>query len=104
MALSLPNANEQPHFEKPSFRIGTKIFASYDEKNKRACIKLSEIDQNVFCLIPGQLFYAVPNAWGKQGWTFVDTARIDEDTMLDALKTAHATVSAKKPAVKKSKK
>ena len=48
LALSFPGTNEQPHFEKTSFRIGKKIFATLDEKNNRACLKLSEIDQDVF--------------------------------------------------------
>ncbi|RYG30998.1 MAG: MmcQ/YjbR family DNA-binding protein, partial [Chitinophagaceae bacterium] len=48
LALSFPDATEEPHFEKTSFRIKKKIFATYDAKKNHACIKLSEIDQNVF--------------------------------------------------------
>lgn len=28
LALALPDAHEEPHFERTSFRVGTKIFAS----------------------------------------------------------------------------
>jgi hypothetical protein len=48
LALSFPEVTEKPHFEKTSFRVKKKIFATYDDKLQRACIKLSEIDQNVF--------------------------------------------------------
>jgi predicted DNA-binding protein (MmcQ/YjbR family) len=48
LALSFPETTEEPHFEKSSSRVKKKIFATYDDKNKRACIKLSEIDQDVF--------------------------------------------------------
>jgi predicted DNA-binding protein (MmcQ/YjbR family) len=48
LALSFPEATEEPHFDKTSFKVKKKIFATYDDKKKRACIKLSEIDQNVF--------------------------------------------------------
>mgnify|MGYP003577946137 CR=1 FL=1 len=35
LAMSFPNATEEPHFEKTSFRINKKIFATFDEKKKR---------------------------------------------------------------------
>jgi predicted DNA-binding protein (MmcQ/YjbR family) len=44
IALSFPEETEEPHFEKTSFSVKKKIFASYDEINNRACVKLSEID------------------------------------------------------------
>jgi hypothetical protein len=31
-ALSLPEAHESPHFERTSFRVGTKIFATMTER------------------------------------------------------------------------
>lgn len=36
LALSFENAIEEPHFEKTSFRVNKKIFATFDEKNNRA--------------------------------------------------------------------
>ena len=48
LALALPETTEEPHFEKLSFRVKKKIFATYDDKNQTACVKLSEIDQDVF--------------------------------------------------------
>ena len=32
MALSLPGAVELPHFDRASFRVNKKIFATLDEK------------------------------------------------------------------------
>lgn len=88
-ALSLPETSEVPHFEKTSFRVKKKIFATYDEKNNRACLKLSEIEQNVFSLIDKKVIYAVPNKWGKQGWTFIELDKINNNILEDALKTAY---------------
>lgn len=72
IALSLPEAEESPHFEKTSFRIRKKIFATYDAKKDRATLKLSEIDQDVFSAADRSVIYPVPNKWGRQGWTFVE--------------------------------
>ncbi|WP_244307337.1 MmcQ/YjbR family DNA-binding protein [Flavobacterium fluviatile] len=76
LALSFPNAVEEPHFEKISFRINKKIFATFDEKNTRAVLKLSEIDQSVFCASSEMIFYPVPNKWGIQGWTIVELSKV----------------------------
>lgn len=65
LALSFPDASEEPHFEKTSFRVKKKIFATFDEKNNRAVLKLNEIDQSVFCASSEMIFYPVPNKWGK---------------------------------------
>lgn len=90
MALSLPGAEEQPHFHLASFRVKKKIFATLWEKENRAMLKLSLIDQSVFCAYEnGTVFFPVPNAWGKKGATFVDLAKVKKGMLKDALTTAY---------------
>lgn len=67
LAMSLPEAEEQPHFEKASFRVGKKIFATLNVPENRACLKFSELDQSAFCSFDKEVIYPVPNKWGKQG-------------------------------------
>ena len=89
LALSFPETEEKPHFEKTSFRVKNKIFATLDVKNKRACLKLSAVQQSVYSAYDKKAIYPVPNAWGKQGWTFVELARVRKDMFRDALTTAY---------------
>lgn len=96
LALSFPEATEEPHFEKTSFRVKKKIFATYDEKLNRACIKLSEIDQNVFSAADKAIIYPVDNKWGKQGWTLIEMEKVHNDLFTDALTTAYCEVAPKK--------
>jgi predicted DNA-binding protein (MmcQ/YjbR family) len=96
LALSFPETSEQPHFEKTSFRVGKKIFATYDDKNNRACIKLSEIDQHVFSSYNKEIIYAVPNKWGKQGWTLIELKTVPKAMFIDAIKTAYDEVAPQK--------
>jgi hypothetical protein len=88
LALSYPGANEQPHFERPSFRV-KKIFATLDVPNNRACLMLSEVDQSVFCAFDLSVIYPVPNKWGKQGATYVELSTVREDMLKDALDQAY---------------
>ena len=96
IALSFPETTEQPHFEKTSFRVAKKIFATLDTKNKLACIKLSAIDQDVFSAFSKTIIYPVPNKWGNQGWTFINLKEIRKDMFVDALTMAWLQVAPKK--------
>ena len=95
LALSFPETTEEPHFEKNSFRVKKKIFATYDDKLKRACIKLSEIDQDVFSAADKNCIYPVDNKWGKQGWTLIEMKKVRKDIFVDALTTAYCEVAPK---------
>jgi hypothetical protein len=95
LALSFPDVEEKPHFEKTSFRVKNRIFATLDVMNKRACLKLSAVQQSVFSSHNTRAIYPVPNAWGKQGWTFVELARVRNDMFKDALATAYQEVAGK---------
>jgi len=96
LAMSFPNATEEPHFEKTSFRINKKIFASFDEKNDQAVLKLNEIDQSVFCASSEMIFYPIPNKWGKQGWTIVELSKVRPEMFEDALIRSYENVISKK--------
>ncbi|NIJ53850.1 putative DNA-binding protein (MmcQ/YjbR family) [Dyadobacter arcticus] len=104
MALSFEEATESAHFEKNSFRVGKKIFATLDEKVGRACLKLNETDQDLFCLADSTIIYPVPNKWGKQGWTLIELSKIGNEVLMDALTIAFCEVSSKKSknSIKKS--
>ena len=96
LALSFPEANEEPHFEKTSFRVKKKIFATYDGSNKRACLKLSEIDQDVFSTACKTIIYPVNNKWGKQGWTLIELQKVQKAIFADALIRAYCEVAPQK--------
>lgn len=96
LAMSLPEVTEEPHFEKTSFRVKKKIFATYDERTKRATIKLSAIDQSVFCSGDGEHIYPVDNKWGRQGWTLIELEKVHPDIFRDAILTAYCTVAPRK--------
>jgi hypothetical protein len=93
LAVSFPGVIESPHFEKSSFRINNKIFVTHDVSRQRACVKLSEIDQSVFCAIDKSIIYPVDNKWGKQGWTLLELTKIKKTLLKDVLSKAYEHVS-----------
>lgn len=95
-ALSLPDVIELPHFDRASFRIKKKIFATLSEKNNLAMVSLSATSQSVFCAYDPEVFYPVPGGWGKKGATYVNLAKVKKAMLNDALQTAYTETLAKR--------
>ena len=89
IALSFPDVTELPHFEKTSFRVKKKIFATLSADKNIGCIRLSHVDQSVFCAFDKTIIYPVPNKWGQQGWTLIDLKKIRKNMLADALSLAY---------------
>jgi hypothetical protein len=96
LALSFPDTAELPHFHLSSFRLKKKIFATYWPKENRAMLKLSLIDQSVFCSYDNTVFFPVPGGWGEKGATFVDLKKVRKSMFKDALTTAYNDIARKK--------
>lgn len=95
-ALSLPEAVQEPHFEKRSYRVKKKIFATAGEQEVFFVVKLTEMQQSVFCKWDESACHPVPNKWGLQGWTRVYFEKVDEDFLKDIVKTSYSNVAPKK--------
>jgi len=98
--LSFDEVNEQPHFEKTSFRVYKKIFATLDLQKNKATFKLSAIDQSVFCDFDPNNITLATGAWGKQGWTIFNIAALADEMIVDALTCSYCNVAPKKLSVK----
>ena len=95
LALSFEQVTEEPHFQKTSFRIKKKIFATLDTKAQKAVLKLSEIDQSVFCAFDKAVIYPVSGSWGRQGWTVIELKKVKKTMLRDALTCAYRSVAPK---------
>jgi hypothetical protein len=96
LALSFPEAVEMPHFEKASFRVKKKIFATIDAKNSRCVVKLSAIDQSTFASYDETIIYPIKGTWGKQGWTIVELKKVPKKLLHDILITSYCEVAPEK--------
>ena len=89
LASAFPAIEILPHFHKISFRLKKKIFATFDEKHSIAMVKLSLIDQSVFCAFDKNVIYPVPGQWGQQGATYINLKKIKKVILKDALTCAY---------------
>lgn len=95
IALTFPEVTIDPHFERLSFRVKRKIFATYDERHNTATVKLSDANQAAFSL-ENQSIYPVSNKWGKQGWTIIELRALNRDVLAKILISAYCEVAPKK--------
>lgn len=100
LALAFTEAVEAPHFEKASFRVTKKIFATLDIKNKKVVVKLAAIDQSVFCSFDKSIIYPAPGKWGLHGWTMIELKLVRKAMLQDALTIAYCTVAPERLAKK----
>ena len=100
LALAFDQTEDKPHFEKTSFRVKNKIFATLDKAKRKLVVKLSNVDQSVFSSIDRKAVFPVPGGWGKQGWTIIELKHAKKSLVIDALTTSYTNVAPKKLADK----
>ena len=86
--LALPETVERFHFHLLGFWIGKKIFATIHTDKNYVMVKLSPIDQSVFCAYDKEVMFPVPGGWGKYGATFINLKKVKKSMFLDALTTS----------------
>ena len=92
LALSFPNTEENPHFDRRAFKVSKKRnFATLHEPSQTVNMKLPIIEQSVFSDY-GDAINPVPNKWGLQGWTTFDLKKLPKELILDALEIAYKDV------------
>jgi len=88
MALGLDGAIEAEHMGHPDFRVGGKLFASLQQGLRTASVMLSPEDQADFIAAAPDAFMPESGAWGRAGWTRIQLAVADDETVGEALTLA----------------
>ncbi|MEI7979124.1 MAG: MmcQ/YjbR family DNA-binding protein [Bacteroidota bacterium] len=91
--LQFPETAPATQFEIISFKVKNKIFVTHNIKESRCCIKLSEVEQTLFCMIDKNIIFPVPNKWGKHGWTLVKLNLVTEELLIEILTAAYCCVA-----------
>ena len=98
IALSLPEAQEHPHFDRASFRVRGKIFATLPPpKDGRdlVVLKLPVLVKESLQQTDAAAIVSLGN-WDKGGWTQLDIGRMDGAKLADLIRLAWRQVAPKK--------
>jgi hypothetical protein len=105
IALRLDGAEEGSHMGSADFRVGGRIFATLAaQKQGYGNLLLTPEQQADFVRELPNVFLPVAGGWGKMGATHVRLAKVDEDVLTSALRTAWKLRVEKNDTAKKKKK
>ena len=96
IALSMPGAYEEAHFELTSFRVAKKIFCTMGEDRPPIMLKLDPEDQANLVADDPERIEPVPGYWGRKGSTFVRFETLDQARLAQLMRLAWATVAPKR--------
>ena len=97
LALALRGTTEAPHFDRAAFKVA-RIYVTLAADGKTANFKFTPDEQEFKCMIAPEAFAAVPNAWGRQGWTTATLSKLKTVELKAVLEMAwqHALPAKKK--------
>ena len=88
IALSLAGTTEAPHFDRVAFKV-KRIYSTLAADGLSANLRLTPDEQEFKLMLAPEAFAALPNAWGRQGWTTVTLEMVGEDELRAVLEMAH---------------
>lgn len=92
-ALALPEALEQPHFERVSFRVRGRIFATLPPEGDHVVLKLPVEVKESLRQTDANAVIPLPGAWDKGGWTQIAIRRMEAAKLADLVRLAWAQVA-----------
>jgi len=95
IALALPGTTSAPHFDRTAFKV-KRTFATLAPDGLSANLKFTPDEQEFKCQLAPDVFEALDNGWGRQGWTRMWLGPATEDDVAAALAMAHANAVAKR--------
>lgn len=103
-ALSLEGTTQAPHFDRTAFKV-KRIFATLATDGLSVNFKFTPDEQALKCAVAPDAFSAIPNAWGRQGWTTAVLAKLAEKELRAALEMAwrHAQPTPRKRPARSAK-
>lgn len=96
IAKSFAESVEHPHFEKLSYRVNKKIFATLDTTNNIAVLKLTPAEQAEYCDTDEFSIYPAKGNWGRMGYTCFELNNLRKDLVLAAVTRSYSNVAPKK--------
>lgn len=88
IALALPGTVCAPHVDRLAFKV-RRIYATVAADGASANIKFTPDEQAFKCMMAPELFEALDNGWGRQGWTTMRLGPATRDDIAAALAMAH---------------
>jgi hypothetical protein len=88
LAFALDGTTEAPHFDRAAFKVA-RIYVTLAADGMTANLKFTPDEQEFKCMVAPEAFAAIPNAWGRQGWTTATLSKLKVAELKAALEMAY---------------
>jgi hypothetical protein len=88
LALAFEGTTEAPHFDRAAFKVA-RTYVTLAADGKTANFKFTPDEQEFKCMVAPDAFAAIPNGWGRQGWTTATLAKLKVAELKAALEMAY---------------
>jgi hypothetical protein len=95
LALCLPEAEEHPHFDRASFRVRGRIFATLPPGGTLVVLKLPPLVKESLGQSDPDTMVPLPGGWDRGGWTQIAIAGMDGAKLADLVSLAWRQVAPK---------
>ena len=89
LANALEGTQAYPHFDRTAFKVA-RTYVTLAPDNLSANFKFTPDEQEFKCMLLPEAFSAIPNGFGRQGWTTGILANMSHDDLKAALDMAYA--------------
>jgi hypothetical protein len=104
IALALEQAHEEPHFERTSFRVGKKIFATMTANGSEAMVKVAPPEKLEALLASKPKVFFGYGGWTTKGGALgVRLDAIEPELLKELVVASHAQIATKTRAKTKTK-
>jgi hypothetical protein len=93
LALSLPEAVESSHVNRPDFRVDGRIYATLAGGDEWGMVKLKPEQQTAFAQSHPEVFEIFQNGWGRLGCTKVILRKATKAVVAPALVAAWQNIA-----------
>ena len=96
LALSMPGAREEPHFQRTSFRVGKKIFATMTADGQEAMVPVHPIDRCLAILESDPDVYIDHGGWTRRNGSLgIRLAKVSSTHVAELVQDAWRRVAPK---------
>ena len=97
LALSMPGAHEEPHFQRTSFRVGKKIFATMTPDGREAMVPVLPLARCAELLASDSVVFIDHGGWTKRlGSLGMRLADVDAKLVAGLVRDAWARIAPKR--------
>lgn len=97
LALSMPEAHEEPHFDRTSFRVGKKIFATATPDGREAMVRVHPVASCLALIESEPATFFSYGGWTERGGALgIRLARVDARFLRKLVEDSWARIAPKR--------